>query len=67
MRKIVFAVAMSLFFVLQAFADVTGAGDAAITLQLTKIYATLVSKYGSTGTGVVSFHNFSNYSQYFSD
>ncbi|MBW1813090.1 MAG: phage integrase N-terminal SAM-like domain-containing protein [Deltaproteobacteria bacterium] len=24
-------------------------------------------KNGSTGTGVVSFHNFSDYSQYFSD
>ena len=25
------------------------------------------NKLGSTGTGVVSFYNFSNYSQYFSD
>jgi len=45
MKTIVFAVVVSLFFVSPAFGDLTGAGDAAITLQLTKIYAILTSKY----------------------
>ena len=47
MRKTVFAVVMSLFFASQAFADVTGAGDSMITLQLTKIYAILTTKYSA--------------------
>jgi len=47
MKTIVFAVVVSLFFVSPAFGDLTGAGDAAMTLQLTKIYAILVSKYSA--------------------
>ncbi len=47
MKKTVFAVVVSLFFASQAFADLTGAGDSMITLQLTKIYAILTTKYSA--------------------
>lgn len=47
MRKTVFVVVVSLFFASQAFADLTGAGDSMITLQLTKIYAILTTKYST--------------------
>ncbi|MBW2709943.1 MAG: TRAP transporter small permease subunit [Deltaproteobacteria bacterium] len=38
-----------------------------VTLYITCYFPGMGIFMGSTGTGVVSFHNFSNYSQYFSD